>query len=118
MQIGYLHKGKSSPSDQFVHARYSSTQAVSLFTANRARHWINARNRDDLNLRNGAEHFVGDRGRADFSDRDSDERCVDIDDKSEACSILETRKDCPWSCGIYLDSAFYQEGFHGPGLLE
>lgn len=89
-----------------------------LLTVDRARHRINARNRDDLDLRNGAEHFVGDKGRAEFSHRDFNESDDVLFDKLEACRVLETRKDCPWSCDIYLEPTFYLEGFHGPGLLE
>ena len=98
---------------------YLDLNHASLHVVNkRARHWINVKYRDDLELRNGAEHFVGDRGRTDFLAGDLSEKCKEIEDKLHDCSILEVRKDCPWTCDIYLESSFYEEGFSGPGLLE
>lgn len=88
-------------------------------TNSRARHWINAKNRDDLDLSTGAENFVGDRGRSDFPEADLDEKCANIQDTLHACTILETRKKCPWACGIYLESSYYEDTrFSGPEFLE
>lgn len=85
----------------------------------RGRHWINARNRDDLDLRNGADHFIGDRGRAIFQTENLSERCNQVQDASKECSFLETRKECPSTCGIYLDSSFYINNiFTGPNMTS
>jgi len=87
--------------------------------AQRGRHWINARNRDDLDLRNGADHFIGDRGRAVFQTENLSERCNQVQDASKECSFLETRKECPSTCGIYLDSSFYINNiFTGPNMTS
>jgi hypothetical protein len=89
------------------------------FNNGRARHWINVKNRDDIDLRHGVDHFFGDRGRAALEVGDMNEKCIEIKDISMQCSVLDERKDCPWACNLYLDSSFYEDGrFEGPGLLD
>ena len=54
-----------------------------------------------------------------FQTENLSERCNQIKDTSEECSILETRKECPSTCEIYLDSSFYDNNiFTGPNMTS
>jgi hypothetical protein len=76
---------------------------VDWLWAQRARHWINAKRRNDADV-----HFAGDLGREFFSPTD-DEGCNGwkTEDSAFCETDMERRKFCPVTCDLYLDEDFY-----------
>ena len=82
---------------------------VEWISAQRGRHWINAKYRSGVDAK---VHFAGDLGRNTFSPMDGND-CNDwVEENPAFCDTdMEKRVACPVMCELYLDQDFFASNF-------